>query len=421
MTSFYRRRRTGRVARDHDNNGPGRFRAAEPPDMEITIEQGPADNDTDADRPRRANLDATDDADEGAAVSMATGVANSVRGRPGMDDVGDAGTSRSDVAPVVGPVKIPQVVIGVASPDVEPTVIGEQFRSVPFRPDTVMDGWSSERITVRGASLRGHLHRYNGAPRQDDFAIHRLPDGRVIALVADGVSQAAQSHLGASIAVRYAAEWLQSQAPRSTGDMDWLGLVKSTAWALTEHAQVLFGLPDPDPSQAEKQLATTLVCAVVEPAEPDMLRAHVIGVGDSGAWVLRDGDFVAILGGKTVGEGGISSSAVSGLPRVPHELEPSVTRIGAGEVLLLGTDGIGDPLGGGHGGVGNLFRELFAGTTTPSLIEFAHAVDFSRETFDDDRTLVAVTPRTTNAHHQQQQGHVPPSLVSDPDVVTGGQ
>jgi len=65
-----------------------------------------------------------------------------------------------------------------------------------------------------------------------------------------------------------------------------------------------------------------------------------------------------------------------------------------GQVLLLGTDGIGDPLGSGYGGVGNLFRELFAGPEPPSIIEFAHAVDFSRETFDDDRTLVAVMPRT---------------------------
>jgi hypothetical protein len=31
--------------------------------------------------------------------------------------------------------------------------------------------------------------------------------------------------------------------------------------------------------------------------------------------------------------------------------------------------------------------------SVPSLIEFAHAVDFSRETFDDDRTVVAVWPR----------------------------
>jgi hypothetical protein len=29
----------------------------------------------------------------------------------------------------------------------------------------------------------------------------------------------------------------------------------------------------------------------------------------------------------------------------------------------------------------------------PPILGLAHAVDFSRETFDDDRTLVAVWPR----------------------------
>jgi hypothetical protein len=79
---------------------------------------------------------------------------------------------------------------------------------------------------------------------------------------------------------------------------------------------------------------------------------------------------------------------------VPKELTPAVAEIGPGDVLLIGTDGIGDPLGSGEGGVGNLFRDLVTGPTAPpSLIEFAHAVDFSRETFDDDRTLVAVWPK----------------------------
>ncbi len=37
---------------------------------------------------------------------------------------------------------------------------------------------------------------------------------------------------------------------------------------------------------------------------------------------------------------------------------------------------------------------IAAGTPSmPSLVKFVHAVGFSREAFDDDRTLVAVWPR----------------------------
>jgi Protein phosphatase 2C len=300
------------------------------------------------------------------------------------------------VSVVHGPIAVPQIVVGDPSPDVEPTVVSAGFRMVPFRPDTIVDGWSTESMLVRGASLRGHFHRYNGAPRQDEFALHYLSDGRVVALVADGVSQAAQSHVGAGTVVRYAAQWLSTYSPSDTAETDWLAFVKSTAWALAEQAQALFGLAEPDPIRAEQEFATTLLCAVIEPAGVDQLRAYVVGVGDSEAWLLRDGEFVAILGGKSVGAGGISSSAVSGLPRVPTHVEPAVVEFGRAEVLLLGTDGIGDPLGDGSGGVGNLFRELLGNPAPPSLIEFAHAVDFSRETFDDDRTLVAVRPRTAS-------------------------
>ena len=102
--------------------------------------------------------------------------------------------------------------------------------------------------------------------------------------------------------------------------------------------------------------------------------------------------FVELLGAKAVSAEGMSSSAVAGLPRVPTDITPVVVEITAGEVLLIGTDGIGDPLGTGDGGVGNLLRGVLTGPGPPSLIEFAHAVDFSRETFDDDRTLVAIWP-----------------------------
>lgn len=299
----------------------------------------------------------------------------------------------SGASQIIGATAVPQIIVGSPSPTTEPTVIGPSYRSLPFRPDVVIDGWSTDAITLRGVSQRGHLHRYNGAPRQDDFAAHHLSDGRVIVVVADGVSQAPQSHIGASTATKQAAEWLYCNLGDDIAETDWMTLFKSTAWALIERAQTLLDLTAPDPLRAEEQLATTLVCAVVEPTADATLRAHLVGVGDSVAWVLSAGQFVQILGGKSLPASGIASSSVVGLPRVPTDVTPVVVEFANNEVLLIGTDGIGDPLGTGQGGVGNLLREVFDRPQPPSLIEFAHAVDFSRETFDDDRTLVAVWPK----------------------------
>jgi hypothetical protein len=308
--------------------------------------------------------------------------------------------ARPDPSPIAkrsGPLEIPPITVGAPSPAGEPAVIAAAFASFPFRPDQVIDGWSTETVALRGASLRGHLHRYSGAPRQDDFAMHHLVDGRVIVLVADGVSGATQSHIGATTAIRVAAQWLKSNLPEDISTTDWLMMLKGTAWKLAEQAITLLGLEELDPVQAEAALATTLVCAVIEPIGSGWLRAHLVSVGDSGAWLLSEGQFIDVLCGKT-SQSGVSSSAVVGLPRVPNEVTPVVVEFQSGDVLLIGTDGIGDPLGSGEGGVGNLFRDILTDPGgPPSLIEFAHAVDFSRETFDDDRTLVAVWPKAVAA------------------------
>jgi serine/threonine protein phosphatase PrpC len=321
-----------------------------------------------------------------------------VPGAPTEVDTSASARATTGVAEVVGSTVVPQITVGSPSPTVEPSAIATAYSSLPFRPDVVIDGWSTDAMTVRGVSQRGHLHRYNGAPRQDDFAVHQLPDGRVIVLVADGVSGASQSHIGASTATKQAAEWLYSNLGHDVANTDWLALLKSAAWAITERAQTLLGLDAPDPVRAEEELATTLVCAVIEPTGPRTLRAYFTSAGDSVAWLLSAGQFVEIVAGKTMPTAGVASSAVVGLPRLPPEVTPVVVDIADNDVLLIATDGIGDPLGNGQGGVGNLFREVLTKPSAPSLIEFAHAVDFSRETFDDDRTLVAVWPRQPLAH-----------------------
>ena len=66
-------------------------------------------------------------------------------------------------------------------------------------------------------------------------------------------------------------------------------------------------------------------------------------------------------------------------------------RLAAEAVLLVGTDGIGDPLGDGSGKVGELFARMLA--QPPPPLALAHLLDFSRDTFDDDRTLIAIWQR----------------------------
>lgn len=295
------------------------------------------------------------------------------------------------VAEIDGSTVVPPIIVGTPSPVVEPAAIGASFRPLPYRPDTIIDGWTVDGVTVRGASLRGHLHRFNGAPREDDLALHRLPDGRVIALVADGVSEARQSHIGSAVAIRSAAEWLYTSLPPDTASTDWQHCFASVAWALNEQAKGLLGLAQPDPVMTEALLATTLVCAVIETATADTLRLNIAAVGDSSAWLLSDSAFHDVLQPRDASSA-ITSSEVTGLPRVPNGIAPTVVDLHPGEVLLIGTDGFGDPLGTGEGGVGNLFRQLLGQAQPPSQLEFAHALDFSREAFDDDRTLVAVWP-----------------------------
>ncbi|WP_084505795.1 protein phosphatase 2C domain-containing protein [Nocardia harenae] len=326
------------------------------------------------------------------------------RGRPGSDGSGSgpeaAPPPEADTwtAEMPGAAESPwwpssePIVVGAPTPLFEPRAVDAEHRT-PYRADTLIDGWSCGPFTIRAASLRGHLHRYNGAPRQDDLAVAVTEDRqRLVVAVADGVSGAPHSHVGSSSAVRYAVQWLADPAAGRADETNWDALFKNTAWMLTERAAAVLSLEQVDAEEAERALATTLTCVVCEQDQHGGLRAVVSGVGDSGAWVLDEDGFLPVLGGKEASASGLASSAVSGLPRVPNEAVSTSVVIRPGQVLLVGTDGFGDPLGSGDGEVGGLFTAVLSGRV-PSQIEFAHALDFSRETFDDDRTLVAIWPR----------------------------
>ena len=260
-----------------------------------------------------------------------------------------------------------------------------------YRPDSIVDGWSSEHFTVRAASVRGYAHRYDGTPRQDDLAVAAHPATRaVVFAVADGVSAAEHSHIGATVACRAAVDSALDQLDRGSEGINWQQLVNGVAWQLVEHAKRMQGLEGPDSAAAERLLATTLVVGAVVPG-PDGYTATLVQLGDSGVWQLHAGRYTALGKAKIEAGAAVFSSAVSALPRVPPSVGVVEVRLAAEAVLLVGTDGIGDPLGDGSGKVGELFARMLA--QPPPPLALAHLLDFSRDTFDDDRTLIAIWQR----------------------------
>ncbi|MBY8881361.1 protein phosphatase 2C domain-containing protein [Actinacidiphila acidipaludis] len=264
----------------------------------------------------------------------------------------------------------------------------------PYRPDTVVDGWSTDLVTMRLASIRGYGHRYHGTPREDDcaVAVHKGSGGVVFA-VADGVSAAPQSATGAALACRGAVTDLLHQMDADVPSLDWAHVVGTAAWSLVARAAAGREPESAYAEEAERLYATTLVAGVVRPGRYGIPEVHLVQVGDSGAWVLdrAGGRYRRLLATKDSQGTEIVSSGVTPLPRVPSPLAVQTVELGPSSVLLVGTDGFGDALGDGDGAVGRLFHRGLA--APPPALGFAHLLDFSRETFDDDRTLLAVWPR----------------------------
>ena len=85
---------------------------------------------------------------------------------------------------------------------------------------------------------------------------------------------------------------------------------------------------------------------------------------------------------------GLVGGGVDALPRSAGDVRVASCSLDAGAVLLLCTDGLAMPLAGGTGEVGRtLAREL---ARPPDVVDFARLLDFSRSTYDDDRSLIAV-------------------------------
>lgn len=276
------------------------------------------------------------------------------------------------------------VVIGEPAADIEPLLAGAE----PYRPDTVADGGTVFGLTVRAASVRGLFKRYVGGARQDDLclAVHE-PSRTLVVAVADGVSGAARSHVGAALAVRHATAAVLRGLEQDPEELVWNDVFQQAAWALIDEQRRSDGETRSGVPEAAAMLATTLTVAVITAGASAAPRVRVAAVGDSPPLLLCDRDFSPLLGGE-LGDGGLIGGAVQALPRHAGSWTSAEGELTPGAVLLLATDGLALPLGDGSGEVGAVFaREL---ERVPEVIDFARLLDFSRSTYDDDRTLVAV-------------------------------
>jgi len=272
-----------------------------------------------------------------------------------------------------------------------PVTIGEPAAAVearlaaaePYRPDTVADGGTAFGLTVRAASVRGLYKRYTGGPRQDDICLRLHADsGTLIAAVADGVSGASRSGLGAALAVRYATAAVARQLDDGRASIDWGSAFEQAAWALVEEQRRACGDGGAGVEEATGSLATTLLVAAVRASDVELA-----AVGDSPAFMLRGKDYDLVVGEPERSDG-LIGGGVDALPRSAGAARIARCSLEPRAVLLLCTDGLAMPLGGGAGEVGaTLAREL---ARPPDVVDFARLLDFSRSTYDDDRTLVAV-------------------------------
>ncbi|MFD9292156.1 protein phosphatase 2C domain-containing protein [Streptomyces sp. NPDC060030] len=264
------------------------------------------------------------------------------------------------------------------------------------------------------ASVRGDAHRFGGQPRQDDIVVAwHEPTGSVVFAVADGVSSAPQSHVGAALACRTAVADVLRQLDEGRPQVDWKRTVTAAAYQLI--MRVTRGAEPTRVQREEAQalLATTLVTGVVRITGDGRLEVNLVHVGDSGAWMLHESRFHPLTGGKEERADGVFSSAVSALPWVPPRIEGTWYTFPEEGVLLIGTDGFGDPLGDGTGRIGSVMAyELGRPPREPQAV--AQLLDFSRETFDDDRTLLAVWPR----HRLDERGS-PGASAAWPEAAGG--
>jgi hypothetical protein len=270
-----------------------------------------------------------------------------------------------------------------AEQTVRSIVAGLAERIDDEHPDQI--DWCAEFRTVVTQSwlgpLRDHLTSVVGDPTRR-LLLERNPE-----LPEDfDVVQLSDSELGAVMATTVIVAIIETADEDGAGHRVWLARVGDTSgWLLRRFdasatGQVAEGsAPEPEPAEKDDEVAAVMsiessIETVIETEPEPVPQGRWSSLGS----VKNDGEQIA-------------ESGTAALPSFhDRSVFTDLVRLDSGHALVLMTDGIGDPLGGGSGMVGDHIAELWS--DPPAPLAFASHCDFARKSFDDDRTAVAIWP-----------------------------
>ncbi|WP_097251648.1 protein phosphatase 2C domain-containing protein [Streptomyces sp. Ag109_G2-15] len=287
--------------------------------------------------------------------------------------------------------------------------------------DTVLDGARYGSWTLRAVSLRGDSARYRGEPRRDALLTARFGTGEqalVLVAMATGARATPGAHLAAAEACWLIGRAVGRSHQRLVADIRAArrGDLKSGLHRLTDRSLGKLRASAVEQDLDPEDYSASLRCLLL-PADPDCRTRVFFGVGEGGLFRLRDGEWQDIeprvspadtTGEPVLGFGSPPAETPEGdrltmdlgiptppspyepapePPREPFRFRASVAR--PGDVLVMGTGGLADPLRGEPALCAYLARR-WSGRTPPGLAAFLADTQVRVKGYSDDRTAAAV-------------------------------
>ncbi|WP_257234536.1 protein phosphatase 2C domain-containing protein [Streptomyces sp. JV178] len=355
-------------------------------------------------------------------ASAGTAVPEPSDARPGAD-VDPRTLQAQEVRLVTGsqPVHVDHVGSGPPTYDPEPTALppADPDDLGDLVADTVLDGARYGTCTVRAVSLRGDSSRYRGEPRRDSLLTARFGVGEqalVLVAMATGVRATPGAHRAAAEACRWIGQAIGRSHARLVEDIRAArrGDLKSGLHRLTDRSLGRLRASAVEQGLDPEEYTASLRCLLL-PADPRCRTRVFFGVGPGGLFRLRGGEWQDIeprvaeaAGAPVVGFGSLPHETPEGdrltmdlgittppspyepapaPPREPFRFRASVAR--EGDVLLLCTPGLADPLRGEE----QLADHLAARWRTdepPGLAAYLADTQVRVKGYADDRTAAAV-------------------------------